>query len=207
MTQYAWYLTQIPVIIAHLRDSMLPLAATQYDRTRVDGTRDQPLPLRVDAMEDADQLWAALVDYGRHIAASIQPAPHALTQRLTASTQWHDAGDAAHTISAWLIYNEQHIADAPPYIGDTDLVLFDAIRRLLAKHRITPARLRTSPTRCVVCGEHAVRAEWAWNRAGELAETVQCTVCEQRYETNMLPTRAAVLALAEWRVGASNLGE
>ncbi|WP_425837003.1 hypothetical protein [Microbacterium sp. PA5] len=185
MSEYAWKLSQVPVIIAHLRDSMIPLAATDYDRTRVDGTRDPALPLRIEPMQDADDLWAALTAYGAVIGWHITPAPHALTTRLTASVQWHEAGDAAHTITAWLIHHEDRIAQLDLTVIDDhglDVTLFTLIGRLLAKYRITPARLRTSPTRCRVCGEHAVRAEWAPDRTGTIHRTVQCTVCLTRYD-------------------------
>ena len=192
MTAYAWMLQQVPVIIAHLRDSMLPLAATNYDRTRVDGTREQPLPFRIEPMQDADDLWAALTAYGNHIARHIRPAPHALTAGLRASQQWHEAGDAAHTITAWLIAHEDRIADLDIPVEGTDEILFTAISQLLNRYRITPRRLRTTPTRCDLCGEQAVQAEWTINRDGATARTVQCTVCHTRYEPEEV-TRAPQL--------------
>lgn len=186
VTRYAWMLQQVPTILGHLRDSMLPLAATRYDSTRVDGTREQPLPFRVEPMEDADTIWSELLDYGRIIAGHIHPAPHALTgtaaRRIRASTQWHDAADAAYTVTAWLTHHEHRIAELDITTAGTDEALFTTIGRLLATYRITPARLRTTPTRCGLCGEQAVRAEWTINRNGDVARTVQCTVCLSRYE-------------------------
>ncbi|WP_431800352.1 hypothetical protein [Microbacterium kunmingense] len=184
MTRYAWMLQQVPVIVAHLRDSMLPIAATDYDRTRVDGTRDQPLPFRLEPMQDADDLWAALTAYGRDIAWHIQPSPHALTTRLNASQQWHEAGDAAYTITAWLTAHEERIATLEPDPARDTAAdgLFLLISQLLNRYRITPRRLRSHPTRCVLCGNTAVHAEWTLNREGDIAQTVQCTVCLRRYD-------------------------
>lgn len=186
MTRYAWMLTQVPVILAHLRDSMIPLQATRYDSTRVDGTRDQPLPFRVEPMEDADQLWSDLLTYGRVIARHIYPAPHALTgtaaNTIRASTQWQEAGDAAFTVTGWLTFHEERIAQLEVDADGEANALFATIGRLLGKHRIHPARLRTTPTRCALCGELAVRAEWAINRDGDVAQTVQCTACRLRYD-------------------------
>lgn len=195
MTRYAWMLRQVPAIIAHLRDSMLPLAATDYDRTRVDGTRDQPLPFRLEPMEDADTLWADLTTYGTLIACRIHPAPHALTTRLRASTQWHDAADAAYTITAWLTFHEDTIADLTLDVDGEANTLFATIGHLLAKYRITPTRLRTYTRECRICGEPAVYAEWALDRDGVLAHTEQCTVCGQRYEPSALPARADIITL------------
>jgi hypothetical protein len=175
-------LQQVPVIIAHLRDSMLPLAATAYDRTRVDGTREQPLPFRIEPMQDADALWAALTAYGNEIARHLHPAPHALLTRLRASQQWHDAGDAAYTITAWLIAHEDRIGELNLEVYGTDEVLFLQISQLLNRYRITPRRLRTYARECRVCGEPAVYAEWTINRDGAIAQTIQCTVCLRRYE-------------------------
>lgn len=201
MTRYAWMLQQVPVIIAHLRDSMLPIAATSYDRTRVDGTREQPLPFRVEPMQDADDLWAALVTYGREIAWHVQPSPHALTTRLRASQQWHEAGDAAYTITAWLTAHEERIADLEP--APTREIaadgLFLLISQLLNRYRILPRRLRTQTRDCRVCGEPSVYAEWTIDQRGAIAQTEQCTVCGERYEPTALPTRAQVLALPEWQ--------
>lgn len=192
MTAYAWMLQQVPVIIAHLRDSMLPLAATDYDRTRVDGTREQPVPFRIEPMQDADELWAALTAYGNEVARFVHPSPYALLTRLRASTQWHEAGDAAHTITAWLVANEERIALLPDDHA-RDIAadgLFLLISRLLNRYRITPRRLRTSPTRCVLCGSVAVQAEWTLDRAGTVAQTAQCTVCLRRYDPTEVVTRA-----------------
>jgi hypothetical protein len=50
-----------------------------------------------------------------------------------------------------------------------------------------------------LCGEAAVYAEWTLDRNGAIAQSEQCTVCGERYDPNQLPTRAAVLMLAEWR--------
>lgn len=198
MTRYAWYMSQVPVIIGHLRDSMLPIQATSYDTTKVSGTREQPLPFRIEPMEDADDLWAALVAYGNAIARHIQPAPHALSTRLRASTQWYEAGEAAYTITAWLVYHEDRIASLELielYRDETDVALFGSIGQLLAKYRITPNRLRSYTRECRVCGEAAVYAEWALGRDGDVGNTEQCTVCHERYEPASLPTRTEVLAL------------
>lgn len=201
MTAYAYMLAQVPVIIAHLRDSMIPLAGTDYDRTRVDGTKEQPLPFRIQPMQDADELWAALTDYGNEIARHIHPSPYALLTKLRASTQWHDAGDAAHTITAWLIEHEERIAQLPDDDAreQSALGLFPLIGQLLGRYDITPRRLRVRRGRtCVICGEDAIYAEWEIGRNGQVATTVQCTVCGQRYEEGMLPTRDQVLALPGW---------
>ncbi len=191
MTRYAWMLQQVPVIIAHLRDSMLPIAATVYDRTRVDGTREQPLPFRLEPMQDADDLWAALTDYGNEIARHVHPSPYALVTRLRASTQWHEAGDAAHTITAWLIANEERIALLHPDENRETAadVLFLQISQLLNRYRITPRRLRTTATRCLLCGEVAVHAEWTIDRHGAIAQTAQCTVCLRRYDPEEVTLR------------------
>lgn len=184
MTAYAFLLQQVPVIIAHLRDSMLPLAATDYDRVRVDGTREQPLPFRLEQMQDADTLWSALTDYGNEVARHIHPSPYALITRLRASQQWHDAGEAAHTISAWLVAHELRIASLPSSEA-RDIaadVLFAEIRQALNRYRITPRQLRTHLGRCRLCGEPAVYAEWTVNRQGAIAQTAQCTVCHERYD-------------------------
>lgn len=199
MTAYAYLLSQVPVIIAHLRDSMLPLAATVYDRTRVDGTRDPSLPFRLEPMQDADTLWAALTAYGNEIARRVRPAPHALTARLRASQDWNEAGDAAYSIAGWLIAHEERIAALESEVYSTDEVLFYEIRRLLTRYRIEPRRLRTYTRECRVCGEPAVYAEWTINRDGALAQTEQCTVCGERYEPSALPTRDDVLSIPEWR--------
>lgn len=201
MTRYAWMLQQVPVILAHLRDSMLPLQATRYDSTRVDGTREQPLPFRIEPMEDADELWSNLLAYGRVVARHLNPAPHAIAgtaaNSIRASTQWHEAGEAAYTVTAWLTFHEQRIAELNIDTDGLDEDLFATIGSLLGKHRIHPARLRTAPTRCALCGEHAVRAEWAINRNGDVAQTVQCTVCGCRYDPEEVTHDRAITRAAD----------
>lgn len=187
------------MIIAHLRDSMIILGATAYDSVRVDTSRDPSVPFRLEAMQDADTLWAALTDYGNEIARYVRPAPHALTARLRASQSWEEAGDAAHTIAAWLVAHEERVATVAPDVMGADDRLFFEIRRLIGRYRIEPQRLRTYTRVCRVCGERAVFAEWVINRAGEVAQTEQCTVCHERYEPSKLPTRDAVLSIPEWQ--------
>lgn len=203
MTAYAYLLSQTPVIIAHLRDSMVMLGATVYDRDRVDTSREQTVPFRLDAMVDADTLWDALTSYSNEIALAIRPAPHALTARLRASQAWNEAGDAAYTISAWLTGNEERIAQLTPSDA-ADLAadhLFDLIRRLLARYRIEPRRLRTHTRQCLLCGEPdaAVYAEWSIGRDGQVEHTEQCVVCGERYDADLLPSRASIVTLPEWR--------
>lgn len=201
MTAYAYLLSQVPVIIAHLRDTMVPLQGTDYDRVRVDGSREKQLPFRIEPMTDADTLWAALTAYGNEVARHIHPSPYALLTRLRASTQWHDAGDAAHRITAWLIEHENRTAGLEPS-GARELAadtLFDEISRLLNRYRITPRRLRTFTRECVLCGRATVYAEWRISRDGRVEQTEQCTYCKQRYEAHTLPTRAHIVTLPEWR--------
>lgn len=190
MTAYAWMLQQVPVIVAHLRDTMIPLAGNSHDRTRIDGTREQPLPFRLQPMLDADQLWDALTDYGRFVAAWIQPSPYALTVPLRASQDWREAGDAAHTITAWLINHEDRIAALNLNVAGTDDVLFTLISQQLNRYRITPRRLRTRTTSCGTCGADAVYAEWTLNARGEIAQTIQCTRCRRRYDPREVVIRA-----------------
>lgn len=214
MSSYSWHMSQVPVILGHLRDSMIPLQATQYDNTRITGSRDPQLPFRLEPMEDADQLWAELIWYAREIAANLTgPTPHALTGAWTnqhgyliirPSSDWYAVGEQAHTVTAWLTYHQDDIARVRR--ADThamETALFQHIGRLLAKYRVTPARLRTEAVRCDLCGATAVRAEWAMNRAGHIDQTVQCTVCHQRYEPK--ETRSAdVQAGSETRTPISH---
>lgn len=192
MSRYSWYMGQVPVILGHLRDSMHPVQATRYDNTRVSGTREQPLPFRIEPMEDADQLWAELIWYGSVVAQHLGgTSPHALRGAwanekgdimLRPSDRWNEVAEQAYTVTAWLTYHQDDIGTLGTAVEGMENLLFADIGRMLAKYRISPNRLRTSATCCGLCGETAVRAEWALNRDGDIAVTVQCTVCRRRYD-------------------------
>lgn len=191
-SSFRWHLSQVAPLLAHLRDSMVPLAAGSLD-ARVSGTREVPLPFRSEPMDDADRLWSKLVWYGSTVAQSLRSddAPGVLTRpwldaqgniRIYPGEDWRDTGNLAAAVTRWLIEHAEDVERIADDISGEEFDLFDDIRRTLARYRFHPVRLRTSASVCVLCGAVAVRAEWNANRRGDVDVTVQCTRCGERYD-------------------------
>lgn len=210
---YHWHLSQMPVVLAHLRDSMVPLQAVPFDAVRVGGSKERPLPFRTGdlseanddkptLMDEADALWDALVWYGSNVAQHLGPdvpSPHVLRFAwFTSAARYviqpsHSAahvGEQAYTVTAWLSHHADTVETLP--LRDLEAGLFSDLRRLMAKYRLNPVRLRTRATPCQLCGGIAVQAEWTINHRGDTNVTNQCVSCGERYDPGQADLVGAV---------------
>ena len=167
--RFEWHLDQVPILLTTLRTMENPLKATRYDLDRVSGSVEESrAPMRVEAVDDADDLWAALVQYVANVAELLGvPTPSAV--RASWSTRGEVAGLAptvtgrevsflAFDLIVWLIERADRVVELP--LGESEAFLFGLIRKLRARYTMPvaerPARRRT----CRVCGDRAVGMEW-----------------------------------------------
>ncbi|MGX5770813.1 hypothetical protein ACWKWN_08685 [Microbacterium trichothecenolyticum] len=188
--RYQWHLDQTPSLLEAMREAASGIRAVVYDRDRVDASREGvPLPFREEVVDDADELWRALVGYGRAVASRIGGGPAALDALwargaaggLRSGTDPETARLQAYEIVVWLV---EHIADVAQHAdleGD-EAHLFYEIRRLRARYtsdRVKPRAVRA----CTLCGAPSVSVEWL-SLTEEIAECGYCGHSEHRSTSN-----------------------
>lgn len=184
--RYEQILDQVPVLLETLRDAVNPLKASRIDAERVSGGgRTAPLPLREAAVDDCDDVWAALVEYVAEVAERLhEPSPatgaswaasHGV-RGIGAGVTGDDAYKAGFVIIAWLIDRAVRISALG--LTDSEEHLFSLIRKLTARYVDAPPIERPAHRRwCGVCGEKAVTVAWLLGDVGE----AECRVCGAVY--------------------------
>lgn len=192
--RYEWHLDLIPGLLEVMRDAMPAISSDsrRYGGERVTGSREAPLPFRVDPADEADDLWAALAAYVIEVAELLgEPAPHVLraswwrdgqVQGVRASADSDTARRNAFQVVGWLVDREAVIA---PHSGvqDSEEYLFGLIRKARARYQMVRPR-RARPRPCEVCGEQAVHVEWmdVPGGIGPALPVGRCSQCGQQYE-------------------------
>lgn len=193
--RYTWHIDQVPGLLEAIRASVVPLASTRYDGMRVSSSREGvPMPFRVDAVDDADALWAALVQYTLNVAELLDvPGPGGLmlTWRsrdeaagIPSRASQRDVRIAAFEVIAWLVQRVEAIAPLEALEGTEDF-LFTHIRSLRARYTSAP---KPRPEGfCHVCGETAVVSEWTGDGSTLVS---RCTACGDVESTVRAPGRS-----------------
>lgn len=186
--RYTWHLDQVPGLLEVMRAEIVPLAAFNYDAVRVDVSRDgAPAPFRVDLMDAADDLWAALVQYAENVQelvpAPLAPLPNVGRWRLRGEVAGirasADVRADAFAIVAWLVDRVHWVAPLEQ-LGDSEDHLFRLVRQLRARHVTKPVR-RQRPRPCSLCGEGEVVVRFADDGSARGARVAKCDTCGEVY--------------------------
>jgi len=183
--RYEQLLDQVPMLLEHLRTMANPLKAGSLGERVTGGGGEAPAPVRLDPVDDADDLWAGLIEYTLDVAHRLhEPAPAAAgdtwtargsVQGLPAHLDADGAYRAAWEVVGWLIDRAPRIH--PLALTDSEQHLFGLVRKLVARY-VTPPIERPSHRReCSVCGERAVVVSWVIDDTGE----ARCAVCGAVY--------------------------
>lgn len=166
-------LHQAPQLLAHIRSQVVPSMESARS-PRVSGTKDAPIPLRADPVNDADDLYAQVVNWVVSFARQTGTRPPAAATaflKVQADAErlpsWARDGASAYTLMEDLVrWYEQHeltiVTALPPL---TVRAWCDDIGTIIGAYRSRypqadrPQR-RAAPRECPVCGEQAVRAEY-----------------------------------------------
>lgn len=194
---FIWHIRQVPFQLAHMRtlaESTLQARATGAGK--ITGTKEvDRLPFRVDPADDADQLWAELVIFGREVAERIGGAsPRPLRagnwagrdepQGLPVCTPSEAFSLAAEVIqwmeaSAHQIVHDETLGDSPDHLAAT-------VRRMRARYpRSEPKFKAYRPRPCPIpaCGERMIEPVYdAEGLAG-----YRCDNCEAQWDRNGAP--------------------
>lgn len=179
------HLDQVPVLVEFLRGHRVPLKAGAMDERVTGGGGDAPVPFRLDPVDDADDLYAALVEYAGEVAERLETA-----LPITGSDVWGtyqgSQGVPAHLGPAgarrvtfqmveWLTHRAVRIRALE--LADSEDHLFTLIRKLGARYMVPPIDRPARRRVCTVCGEQAVVVAWLLGGTGE----AECRTCGATY--------------------------
>lgn len=182
--RYEQHLDQLPILVEHLRDRANPTKAGSLNERVSGGGGEASTPLRLDPVDDCDDLWAALVEYLGEAAEKLQDPAPATARSWTAGGSvrgipaWMSADDAyraAYELIAWLIDRAPRIHALE--LTDSEEHLFALIRKLMSRYVVPPIERPSRRRMCSVCGEYAVVVDWVIGDVGE----AKCRVCGATY--------------------------
>lgn len=178
-------LQQAPQLLAHIRSQVVPSMESARG-PRVSGSREAPIPLRPDPVDDADDLYAQLVNWIVSFARQTGVRPPAsavaflnLDADAVRLPSWARDQASAYTLADDLVrWYEQHettiVSKLPPltvkaWCEDIGTIV-GAFRSRYpqADRKPRQAKARECPT----CGEHAMHAEFY--AAGVQVECAHC---------------------------------
>jgi hypothetical protein len=178
-------LHEAPGLIAYVRTLIVPASAQQSDGQPRGGSKEPPAPLRVDAVDEADSVYAQLLNWVAYWSEQLQiPAPVTATyawsndrevQGFRAGVTPEGAAGLVQNLGTWLMLHQDAIErheQAGEYFDD----VAQLVRDLRGKFpRVSRGMRPVSPRPCPVCDEPAMGAEW---HSDELTDfTLTCAHC------------------------------
>lgn len=177
-------LGQTPDLIAHILPQVIPSMAIASGERVSGGGFKAPLPLQAQALEDANDLYAQLMNWMISHARSngLRPPVLALgyarldddARGLPSWSTPATARDYVQSLADWYGKHELVIAGGPPasvqaWVDD----LGEMLRTLNGRYPQAPRRTQpAAPRPCEICEQREVRATWH----GETVE-VRCSAC------------------------------
>lgn len=205
--RFAWHMGEIPNLIGETLRHRNPTKAARYDREIVDGGGPEgtPAPMNVDAVDDADELWRALIGLAETVDGwfntAAEDAPtlegSSFVDRMPAVRSAkrggvvvgvhalldeHEALVQAGDVVAWLIRMGGEIKKRPLLVEAAEEV--EPLVRKLRLRYLVERKKAGSPLRrrCTTCGEVAVIVEWAeMVSASKPMGVGRCSSCGQLY--------------------------
>ncbi|TFD80860.1 hypothetical protein [Cryobacterium psychrophilum] len=185
------HLEEAPDLVAHIRAQVIP-AMGGAQGERVDASKEAPLPLRADAMEDTDDLFGRLVDWAAALAAEMGVKPPEAAVGLwdgadqcrgfRAATGPVAAYRLALEVTKWLSGRAESIAYLPSAEAFTTAVI-ELVRTYRKRYPMAPRPPRRyQPKPCPVCNEAALFVHWPDNTAAGVE--VKCEVCHHVVEAD-----------------------
>lgn len=193
--RYEWHLGLVPGLLDVMRDDVPRISSDsrRYGAERVSSSRDgAPLPFNADTLDNADELWAALVQYAENVDELLATEAPLVLAPLPVVDRWRARGEVqgirttgdvrrdAFAIVGWLIDRVDWIAPLP-VLEESEDFLFTLIRRHRSRYLGNPAR-RESRRLCPLCrtGEVVVTfVEAPLSTKGE--RIAKCSLCGEVY--------------------------
>lgn len=176
------HLQAAPDMVAHILTLVKPGIGGQGG-DKVSGTRETPLPLNAQALEDANNLYAQLVNWAISHARALGVLPpsvalgwHRRDEDCDGFPSWAKISDAAaltNDIADWLVMGADKIEDLPA-AGDYHEDIQTIFGPMLGRYQRAPRRRTTSAETCDVCGRVTVVVNFTDDGTDA---TVACTYC------------------------------
>ncbi|GAA0960266.1 hypothetical protein [Frigoribacterium faeni] len=179
-------LVEAPGLIAYVRTLITPGLGGASDGMPRPASRTAPLPLRADAVDDTDDVFARLLHWVSYWAGVYQTAPPSTMQvhwaqdgeitGFRASTTPEGAGALTQQATLWLLARHDLITT-----HDTGMTYFedvaDMMRDLRGRFPRAPRPPRGVLDRpCPVCDQYAFGATWTGNSVEQFE--LRCSKCE-----------------------------
>lgn len=167
------HLNLVPDLILHMRDQAMPsLQASSGPAVQSSGEKARP-PMRLEPVDDADELWAVLCSLAGYFAERTGQAPPPELARQRSALDWwgirtvqgvrsvepHEVYGDALVLVRFLRDRAWSLAVSPEYSVPVD-ELVDAIVEARRKYPNAPAPM-TAKHRCPVCGQHGVEPRYS----------------------------------------------
>lgn len=174
--RYTWHLDRLPPLLQQMRDQVTPLGATRLDIPRVSGGgMKDTLPMRVDAADDAQELWGLLYDYAHAVMARIGEQPATVFFRFVAVDP-NQAWRTSYELVAWLLDDDRLARIVEHHdLAELEEQLFREVRKGGTRYGLAPSRHDRKRV-CTLCGERAVVATWVDEGAGTVG-IARCGRC------------------------------
>ncbi|PPF56072.1 hypothetical protein C5B94_03895 [Clavibacter michiganensis] len=179
-----------PDVIRHIRDQVAPSLVRAGDGMPRAASKEPPAPARLDPIDDADAVYAQLIDwlvnwcdtYGIRppaVTGSVRVAEDGVVQGFRGRMDPADAAELVRRVGSNLLVLTDRIVRHPQarvYFDDVAAI----VHRASAKYPQAPRPERAViPRACRTCGEHAVGASW---RSQDLLDVqVECESCGESY--------------------------
>ncbi|MBF4625526.1 hypothetical protein [Clavibacter sp. VKM Ac-2872] len=177
-----------PAVIRHIREQVTPSLVRPGDGMPRAASKEPPAPARLDPIDDADAVYAQLIDwlvswcdtYGvrpPQVTGAVRVSEDGVVQGFRGRMDPATAADLTRRVGNDLLVLTQRVLRHPTartYFDD----IAGIVHRASAKYPQAPRPQRAViPRPCSTCGEHAVGA--AWRSADLLDVVVECSVCGQ----------------------------
>lgn len=178
-------LDEAPGLVAYVRTLVVPSAGGISDGMPRAASKEPPAPMRVDALDDSDSVYAQLINWVEFWAEALTVRPPA-----TATVAWRNqrevqgfrptttppgAGQLVGYLTTWLLIRHDDInrhTSGGAYFDDIAAIMWT----LRARYPRAPRALRqVMPRPCPVCDHYAFGADWNSEDVADF--TLRCEHC------------------------------
>ena len=191
LSRFDWHTALIPTLLHAMRAGVVPLRAATTDDVKVSRSKGAaPAPLNLNAVDDADELWAKLVIYVTEVAEQLRvDAPLAVGHvwmnndepaGLPAGADADDAHALGWRVQRWFDRHSQNIVDLDNVLWEQTEFLFAEIRKGRAKWLTVKDTVMPRKAFCDVCGTNNVTDEYL-DVDGVEHRSTACQMCGHQY--------------------------
>jgi hypothetical protein len=187
-------LGEVPGLVAYVRTLITPAGAQRSDGVPRPASKEAPAPLRVDALDEADNLYAQLLNTVEEMSERLNVSPPVTAvyawsnsrevQGFRAGVTPEGAGVLVRNLTTWILLHFDKVARHPlagHWYEDLTTMVEDLAKQFPRASRGAQLVL---PRPCWLCGGETMGVEW---RSAELRDfTLVCSYCGAEGDTALL---------------------